>query len=211
MLTFKQFLEEDTLPFASTQREVKANLDDPTTIDELNRYLAQVAAVGCVNPYGGLQNVSKVLSTYGITLPRVNYLPEPIGEQVFEVEQWGAHPGYNNYYNSTIDGIRTNSGIPIPYQAADDAARKSGEKLYVYYTWKMNENGLYDTFCMLVDKEGISTIMGESFLEDLEPVNEGKKGWSGANKAAQARLTSNAKMAASVNKAKKMVKLAKKK
>ena len=165
MKSFKQYIVEGGVPIVSTSREVKANLDEPETLDELNRFLAQVTAAGFVNPYSALQSVSKTLSTYGIVLPSVLYLPEPAGEEVFEVEQWGVHPGYSHKFTDHDElGIQTNPGI-VPYQNVKGAAEENGESLYVYFTYEMNVNGTYDTFCMVVDEEGLETILATEEVE----------------------------------------------
>lgn len=159
MKSFKEYLIEGGTPLVSTQREVKANLDEPETVDELNRFLAQVTAAGFVNPYAALQAVSKTLSTYGIVLPAVLYLPEPQGEEVFEVEQWGVHPGYSHKFDAQDKlGIQTNPGI-VPYQDVKTAPEENDESLYVYFTYEMNVNGTYDVFCMVVDNEGLETVL----------------------------------------------------
>lgn len=172
MKSFKQYLSEGDVPIASTQREVKADLNDPVVIDELNRTLSLVTGSGCVNPYSGLVKVSKVLSTYGISLPQITYLPEPNGEEVFEVQQWGVHPGYTHRFDGTKDGISTNAGI-TPYQGVHQAAQDFGELLYVYFSWDMNVNGTYDVFAMVVDNEGLeNVIQSEQTEEENEPLDE---------------------------------------
>src|ERR1700722_14030997 len=98
MKKFSEFLLEDDVQVVSTTRELEADLCEPENCDELNTTLRQVTASGFTTPFAGLTRVSKTLATYGIILPQVHYLPEPKGEEVFKVQQYGVHPGYTHTF-----------------------------------------------------------------------------------------------------------------
>lgn len=149
MKTFKQFMAEaDDGRVVSTQREVSGDLSEPRVLDELNRYLAQVTGSGFVNPYMALEQISQTLSTYGITIPQVQYLPEPAGEKIFKVQQFGEHHGYSS----------------------DFASRMDDDPLHVYFSYQIDKKGIYEVFCVVVNKDGVNTIMGEEVeLDDKFP------------------------------------------
>lgn len=124
MKSFKAFLDECGTPVVSTQ---------PMIADELNRMLVQITSSGFPTPHAALDCVSKTLAPYGISLPRIESLPESKGEEIFEVQQSGNH-GHD----------------------------------FVYFTWELNESGIYEAFALVLDEESLTKILGESFEGDDE-------------------------------------------
>lgn len=156
MKTFKEYLVEGGThgcPVISTEKN-HADLKNEQTVNELNRSLLQVSGVGFVNPYNALEKVSKVLSAYGLMVPRVNMLQEPGGQVVFEMQQFGNHTGQIMKFDQVVNGIQTNSGI-IPPQESDN----TDPKRFLYFAYTMNENAIYECYAVILTSEEISAFV----------------------------------------------------
>ena len=171
MKSFKEFLTESGthgVPVISTDKN-NADLKIKSTIDELNRSLLQVSGVGFVNPYNALEKISKVVSSYGLNIPRINSLSEPGGRVIIEFSQFGNHTGYVPKFNQVVNGIQTNSG-PVPPQGSSN----SDPKHYLYFAWQMNEDSVYDCYAVVMDQEGVNGVFESVKLDEIAPKTLGK-------------------------------------
>ena len=80
MKSFKQFLNEETMPYAGTAKGI-INIENSSVRDGLNSQLAGVTTGKFVTPYIALERVSKALANFHIFIPRftnfdeINFLP----------------------------------------------------------------------------------------------------------------------------------------
>lgn len=135
MKKFKEYLKEagtHGVPVISIEKN-HADLKSIMTMNELNRNLSQVSAVGFVNPYNALEKISKVLSSYGLTIPRVNILSEPGGTYVFEMQQYGNHTGWVPVVSGEINGVET-IGKMMPHD----------QKISLHFSYNSNKDGVYE-------------------------------------------------------------------
>jgi hypothetical protein len=151
MLSFKQFIVEDrdfTIPIAHIEKS-GSNLADKITRQELNHNLALTVNGNCMNPYSAWIRSSKVLSLFGITLPKVLFHDLEVGEEIVHIDQFGAHSGAE--LNGTIEKV--NSVDEVEY--------------YFYFSYEMKDNGYYDIEAMISDENEL-----DDFLSSEEPDTE---------------------------------------
>lgn len=88
MKTFKQFISEGgyNVPVV-TVNKWKNDLSNPETIDEINKNLSISLSRGFSDVREGLQAAKKILSMYGIELPRIDFHNKNEGEEKVEVNQ----------------------------------------------------------------------------------------------------------------------------
>lgn len=122
---------------------------------EINRKLAvildkdnrSVPANNILSPEIGFERIRKILHTHAIDLPAILNLDPEVGEEVFQVNQFGTPYG------------------PLP--SGQYGEIRSPYYLYVYYF--LNDDGYYDFFAQIVDEnelEGYVSITGDE--EDEE-------------------------------------------
>lgn len=156
MKTFKKFLQESGtkgVPVVSIDKN-HVDLKSVMTINELNRNLSQVSSVGFVNPYNALEKISKVISTYGLTIPRVNMLNEPNGKVVFEMQQFGNHTGWVPVLGKEINGMQT-IGKMVPPQGSDN----TDQKIFLYFSYHANSEGIYECHASVMGSEAVSSFI----------------------------------------------------
>lgn len=110
--------------------------------DNINVHLASVTACACITPYIALERVRKVLAQFHIFLPKIMFLDGEHGVETFPTNQFGEVMGMRD------DGKVVNK-VPDPY--------------HVYFEYQMNERGMFDVFCEIVNQEEL-----EDLLDDVE-------------------------------------------
>ena len=148
MFNFREFIAEGgyNVPVVSLSKE-KVNLDEPSTRNEINRNLTAELSHDWMNPYGGWYKIRKVLSMYGISLPKVIFQDAEEGEEVVAISQFGDKIGAN------LDG-----SINMDPQDSD---------YYLYYSYGIGESGFYEAFAVITDEEGLDELISDD-LDDAE-------------------------------------------
>ena len=145
MQTFREFVINEggyNVPVVSIDKE-KVNLSVDATRNEINRNLAAVLSSDSINPYGSWIKLSKILSMYGINLPRVVFDNAEEGEEVIAINQFGGAWG------ASLDGTVTQ---PNDYEEPE---------YYLYYSYGIGESGFYETYAVIVDGNGLNDLIGD--------------------------------------------------
>ena len=159
-------LREDVDPTVNVEGG-SIDIKDEAVLDSINRGLA-AATAGCViTPYIALEKVRKVLAYYKIFIPQTNFLEGDEGQEVFAVSQFGLK------YGMTNDG---------------EIKDKKSDDLHVYFEWSMNDLGLFDIYCEVVNNEELEELVA-AYNEDSE--DEGKEDSSGAKTSFDTYRASN--------------------
>ena len=143
MISFKQYIEEHLDypdPFESI-RLGKDNRDIETRRDEINSALLRASKKSFLTAYIGLGRMSQVLAPYGMFVPQITFLDGERGHKNFNITQFGDHHGGNK--DTGEIGTYTNSGH------------------IVYFEYKMNDDGMFDIFCEIIDKKGLEDIQND--------------------------------------------------
>jgi hypothetical protein len=141
MKSFKQFVKEETMPYAGTKSGV-IDIRDAAVRDGLNQQLAGVTAGKFVTPYIAFERVCKALANFHIFPPRTSYLEGDSGAVNFRIDQFGSKMGM------TDDG-RVVSAPEDPH--------------HLYFEYRQSDCGMFMVFCEVVDQEEL-----EEILDDVE-------------------------------------------
>ena len=148
MKKFKDFLSEEMMPFAHTEKGF-VGVDNGSVRDNINIHLASVTARSCSTPYHAMEMIRKVLAPFSIFPPQTNFLDGDSGHEVFPIKQFGDKMGM------------TNDGTVVV---------KNYDPYYVYFEYQMNDTGSFDIFCEIVEESELQEILDdiESEMEDGE-------------------------------------------
>lgn len=154
MFSFHEFLNEGGyhVPVVSISKD-KVDLSNDKTRDEINRNLAAVLSREWTNPYCGLQKVSKILSIYGINLPKIILQDDMEGEVVIVLNQFGETVG------AKLDGTINTLQNPDTHE------------LYLVYEYGLSDEGFTEAFATVVTEEELNSMLDkddEGQLEDEE-------------------------------------------
>lgn len=141
MKTFKQYMKEETMPFAGTARGAMS-IDDSATRDFLNSLIASSTNEKFLTPYIGLERVRKALATHHIFIPGGQFLEGDTGVLTYPVSQYGDKFGMTN-------SGEVITSEPSPYT--------------VFFEYRMTDNGMFDVFSEVVDQDDL-----EELLSDVE-------------------------------------------
>ena len=145
MKPFKSFrtftLDEEVNPYAYTERAV-FDVDDQSVRDNINTLLHGITAQCFLTPYIALERVAKVLANFHVHVPNMKFLEGTEGVEVFAIKQFGNKVGMRN------DG---------------EVVTKTDSPYSVYFEYRMNEKGLFDVFCEVVNSEEL-----EDLISDME-------------------------------------------
>jgi len=146
MKKFKEFLNEEMMPFAKTEKGF-VGVDNGPVRDNINIHLASVTARPHATPYHALEMVRKVLAPFSIFPPQTNFLDGDSGHEVFPIKQFGDKMGM------------TNDGTVVV---------KNYDPYYIYFEYQMNDRGSFDIFCEIVEESELQEILDdmESEMED---------------------------------------------
>jgi hypothetical protein len=122
-----------------TQNEINDNLEDGLTGQHWR------------NPYGGWLRSAKILSLYGINLPRIVFKDIFHGEEVVAISQFGDKVG------EKTDG----EVVMTPDEA----------EYYFYYSYTLLPDGHYESFAVVTDEAGLEELVSDD-TEHLDPTGE---------------------------------------
>ena len=148
MKKFKDFLSEEMMPYAQTEKGF-VGVDNGPVRDNINIHLAAVTSRSCSTPYHAMEMIRKVLAPFSIFPPQTNFLDGDSGHEVFPIKQFGDKMGM------------TNDGTVVV---------KNYDPYYVYFEYQMNDMGSFDIFCEIVEESELQEILDdiESEMEDGE-------------------------------------------
>jgi hypothetical protein len=141
MKRFKNFISEETMPYAGTNSGT-IDIRDSGARDNINRILSGITHGRFVTPYIAFERVSKALANFLIFPPRQGFLEGDSGEVHFEIKQFGEKMGMND------DGTVI-TAPELPY--------------YIYFEYRLDDNGMFNIFCEVVDEDDL-----EEIFDDLE-------------------------------------------
>ena len=103
MKSFKQYLKEETMPYAATASG-SININDPAVLDGLNALIAGVTNKKFVTPYIAFERVQKALANFLIFPPRPSFLQGNSGSYIQPISQFGDKLGVKDDGNFVKDG-----------------------------------------------------------------------------------------------------------
>ena len=154
MFGFREFLNEGGyhIPVVSISKD-KIDLSKKKTRDEINRNLAAVLSREYTNPYCALQRVSKILSMYGINLPKIILHDDIEGEVVIVLNQFGETVG------ARLDGTINTLQNP------------DTDELFLVFEYELSDHGFIESEATVVTEEELDDMLDkeeDSQFEDEE-------------------------------------------
>lgn len=150
MKSFKEYINEETMPFAQTDKGF-IGVEDSAVRDNINSLLSSATAKSFVTPYIALERVAKVLANFHIFLPKYTFMEGDSGTTVFPVNQFGEKIG------ATEDG-RVVTAPESEY--------------FIFFEYQLNDEGMFEIFTSIVDQDELDEIMAD--IEDEEEDDEEK-------------------------------------
>lgn len=152
-------INEENNPYSLTDKGF-VGIEDERVRDNVNMLLNAVTAQAYITPYIALQRIAKVLANYHIAIPQYTFMEGDHGVAAFNADQFGIRFGMDNQGNVV----------------------KKDSDYYVYFEYQMNDEGMFEVFCEVVDDEELEELVsnyeGDSEEEDNdedEEENEDKK------------------------------------
>jgi len=184
MKSFKQFLNEETMPYATNARGI-IDVEDSSVRDGLNSQLAGVTAGKFVTPYIALEIVSKALANYHIFIPRHSFLEGDSGMFVWPINQFGIKFGQNVDGSFVQDGVvlkDTSKGIHPEGEdnkVISEPNREPDKPFSIFFEYRQSDCGMFNIFCEVVSQDELDEIladleaeMNDEDEEDEEELNE---------------------------------------
>lgn len=146
MKKFREYLSEEMMPFAQTEKGF-VGVDNGPVRDNINIHLTSITAKPYATPYHAMEMIRKVLAPFHIFPPSTNFLDGDSGHEVFQIKQFGDKMGMSN------DG---------------QVVVKNFDDYFVYFEYAMNDRGSFDIFCEIVNEDELDEIMAdiEAEIED---------------------------------------------
>lgn len=148
MKSFKQFVNEETMPYAGTSNGV-IDVRDSAVRDNINKLLAGATNGKFLTPYIAFERVCKTLANFHIFPPRTTFFEGDSGAVNFAINQFGFKMGMTN------DG-RVITSDEDPH--------------HIYFEYRMSDCGMFEIFCEIVDQSEL-----EEILSDLEDEMNGEE------------------------------------
>jgi hypothetical protein len=139
MKSFKQFIKEETMPYAVTASG-SINIEDPSVLDGLNVLLAGVTNEKFVTPYIAFERVQKALANFLIFPSRPTFLEGDSGVYTAPVSQFGDKVGQDN------NGNFVNS---------------TPSDLHLFFEYRLSDCGMFIVFCEVVTEEEFMEIVND--------------------------------------------------
>jgi hypothetical protein len=168
MKSFKQYINEETMPYASTSRGA-IDVSDDAARDGLNSLLTGVTNSKFLTPYIALERVSKVLANFHIFIPKHSFLQGDSGMFVWPINQFGLKFGQTNDGKFMKDGEVLKDSSKGEHEEGEDfniidePETDSEDEYSVFFEYQLSDCGMYEVFCEIVDKEEL-----EDLLDDVE-------------------------------------------
>ena len=105
--------------------------------DNINTFLTGSLSKCFITPYIALEKIRKVLANFHIFLPKTTFLEGDRGVEVFQIKQFGE-----------VMGMRDNGEV----------VTKIDDPYSLYFEYKMNDRGLFEIFCEIVNQEELDEI-----------------------------------------------------
>ena len=147
MKSFKQFVNEENMPYAGTSNGV-IDVRDSAVRDNINKLLAGATNGKFLTPYIAFERVCKALANFHIFPPRTTFFEGDSGAVNFAINQFGFKMGM------TDDG-RVVTAEEDPH--------------HIYFEYRMSDCGMFEIFCEIVDQSEL-----EEILDDLEDEMSGE-------------------------------------
>jgi hypothetical protein len=166
MKSFKQFLNEETMPYASSAQGV-IDIENSSTRDGLNSQLAGVTAGKFVTPYIALERVSKALANFHIFIPRHSFLEGDSGMFVWPINQFGIKFGQNNDGTFVQDGVvlkDTSKGIHPEGEdnkVIPEPNREPDKPFSVFFEYRQSDCGMFNIFCEVISQDELDEILAD--------------------------------------------------
>lgn len=183
MKSFKQYIKEETMPYAATASG-SINIDDPNVLDGLNTIIAGVTSTKFVTPYIAYERVQKALANFLIFPPRPSFFQGDSGMYTYPINQFGDKFGQKNDGSFVKDGEtlkdETHGDHPPgePLQGTiQDTVSDSEEKYTLYFEWRQSDCGMFNIFAEVVTEDDLQDILGDledEMNEEEDEINEEK-------------------------------------
>ena len=147
MKSFKQYVNEENMPYAGTSNGV-IDVRDSAVRDNINKLLAGATNGKFLTPYIAFERVCKTLANFHIFPPRTTFFEGDSGAVNFAINQFGFKMGM------TDDG-RVVTAEEDPH--------------HIYFEYRMSDCGMFEIFCEIVDQSEL-----EEILDDLEDEMSGE-------------------------------------
>jgi hypothetical protein len=142
MKSFKQYVNEENMPYAGTSNGV-IDVRDSAVRDNINKLLAGATNGKFLTPYIAFERVCKTLANFHIFPPRTTFFEGDSGAVNFAINQFGFKMGMTN------DG-RVVTSDEDPH--------------HIYFEYRMSDCGMFEIFCEIVDQSELEEILSD--LED---------------------------------------------
>lgn len=159
MKSFKQYIKEETMPYAVTASG-SINISDPAVLDGLNTLIAGVTSGKFVTPYIAFERVQKALANFLVFPPRPTFLEGDSGVYTNPISQFGDKMG------------QLENG---------DIVKGDGQNLYLYFEYRQSDCGMFKVFSEVVNQEELDELTSDleaelngETEEDDEELNEQK-------------------------------------
>ena len=161
MKKFKEFVAEETMPFAQTEKGF-IGVEDPAVRDNINSLIAGVTHCKFITPYIALERISKVLANFHIFPPKQNFMEYDHGVVAVEINQFGSTVGMTN---------------------AGEVVTDTASPYYLYFEYEINDDGTFEVFSEIVTSDELDEILSDVDSEDdEEEMNEEVKKATGGLK-----------------------------
>jgi hypothetical protein len=156
MKTLKQFMKEETMPYAGV-RSGGMDFEDSDVRDNINMLLAGMTNGKFVTPYIALERVAKTLANFHIFLPAQTFLEGDSGTAIVPINQFGIKIGMNNASTFIKKGEVGKDFTHGPHVEGEDNEldnNQDGESKYtVFFEYRMSDCGMFMVFCEVVDED----------------------------------------------------------
>ena len=153
MISFKDYIKEcgdgmDIPSIKISKEQIDCSKEE--TRDEINDNLYRGLDPHFLNPYIGWVRASKLLSLYGIALPRVIFQDLEDGEEVVAINQFGDVVG------ATTNGVNM---------------EPENTEYYFYFSYGRTEDGHYECYAEITDSDGLDELVSDD-TEHMDPQGE---------------------------------------
>ena len=140
MKNFKRYLMNEEVEITPYVKSGSIDIDDPSVRDNINTLLHGVTGRCFITPYIALERVAKVLNNFHIHVPKTTFLENDSGMVSFVISQFG-----NKF------GMQNNGEV----------VTKNTSPYHLYFEYRMNDRGLFDIFCEILDETELEEIMDD--------------------------------------------------
>lgn len=150
MKKFREFINEETMPFAQTEKGF-VGVDDAAVRDNINSLIAGVTKSKFITPYIAFERVSKVLANFHIFPPKQQFLDQDHGVVAVEINQFGSKVGMTN---------------------AGEVVTSDSSPYYLYFEYENDDEGMFEVFSEIVTSDELDEILSEVGNDDDEDEEE---------------------------------------